>query len=466
MLPINAVNGATLDSVLIYLSVIGMLLLVATILRLKVPVFKKFYMPASLLAGIMGLILGPHFIGLIPSEMTSMFSALSGRLIVLVYAPMLMRRTSKKTSKEMVQTLGGRTFFCYFNCFSQYALPLLLGIFLFTPLWDIHPLFGTIVEQGWAGGHGTAGGMALVFEELGWMDGASLATTSATFGLIAGIVGGTIMINIAVRKGWAAYLKTSTKGLENNDPELYPSETAQASAKHVTSSNVLDSFSYHLAMISVAIFLGWIANVGIKKLIGFSVSWYVTAMFCGLLIKLLIKKTKYYDAIDNNIINRIQGVSLDFLIVGAVASVNVPVVISYLTPLLIQQLAVLALVLWTYLWLAPRVFRKNWFEHAMNLYGTYTGVAAVGLMLLRMSDPNLESDVLEYNAAGSPFTSWAIGGGIITTVMPATIMKYGPMPVALVSLAICAVCLICLRVFFWFPAGKDMKAANRQEVKN
>ena len=76
-------------------------------------------MPASLLAGIMGLILGPHFIGLIPSERTSMFSALSGRLIVLVYAPMLMRRTGKKTSQEMVQTLGGRTCFCYFNCFSQ-----------------------------------------------------------------------------------------------------------------------------------------------------------------------------------------------------------------------------------------------------------------------------------------------------------------------------------------------------------
>lgn len=57
------------------------------------------------------------------------------------------------------------------------------------------------MEQGWAGGHGTSGGMGLVFEELNWLDGQSLSVTSATFGLIFGVVGGVIIINVAVKKG-------------------------------------------------------------------------------------------------------------------------------------------------------------------------------------------------------------------------------------------------------------------------
>ena len=197
MLPINAISGSILDSTLVYFSVIGMLLFAATVLRLTVPAFKKFYMPASLLAGIMGLILGPHFIGLIPKEMTSMFSAMAGRLIVLVYAPMLMRK-SMTDKKELAKTAGTRVCLGYFACFAQYAVPMLLTVLLFTPVWGINPLFSTIVEQGWAGGHGTAGGMALVFEELGWLDGQSLSVTSATFGLVSGILGGTVIINIAV----------------------------------------------------------------------------------------------------------------------------------------------------------------------------------------------------------------------------------------------------------------------------
>lgn len=463
MLPINEVSGSTLDSIFVYLSVIGMLLLVATILRLKITFFKKFYMPASLLAGIIGLILGPHFIGLIPSQMTSMFSAMAGRLIVIVYAPILLRKT-KASGKELAYLAGTRACYGYFLCFAQYAIPMILCLLLFTPVWDINPLFGTIVEQGWAGGHGTAGGMALVFEELGWLDGQSLSVTSATFGLIAGIVGGTALINIGVRKGWTSYLEHSTKGMENNDPEIYNSDTARPSAMHVTSSNVIDSFSFHLALISVAVFLGWIVNVGFKKLIGFSLSWFVTAMFCGLLVKLAIKKTKYYDAIDNNIINRIQGISLDFLIVGAIASVNVPVVISYFTPLLIQQVTIFLFMLWATLWLSPRIFKKDWFEHTINIFGTYTGVAAVGLMLLRMSDPDLKSNVLDANAATSPLSTWAIGGGVITSVMPATIAKYGPMPVCLVAVAATLVSFILLRIFFWNRNGSDYSAnaASRQ----
>ena len=223
MIPTTEITGGMLDALIVYVAILGILLLIATWLRLRVPILKKYHIPAALIAGIIGLILGPHFIGLIPSHITACWSALSGRLIVFVFAPMLMGSAASKVDKGLVKKLGGACCLSYALCALQYAVPILLCVFLLTPVFGVNPLFGTILEQGWAGGHGTAGGMALVFEELGWMDGQSLAVTSATIGLVFGIVGGVVLINIGIRKGWTAITKTST-GVEGDAKELYPDE--------------------------------------------------------------------------------------------------------------------------------------------------------------------------------------------------------------------------------------------------
>ena len=60
-------------------------------------------------------------------------------------------------------------------------------------------------------------------------------------------------------------------------------------------------------------------------------------------------------------LGRIQGISLEFLVAGAVASVNVPVVVEYAAPLLIQQFVMVAVMLFMNLWLARRVFSNYWF---------------------------------------------------------------------------------------------------------
>ena len=67
----------------------------------------------------------------------------------------------------------------------------LLCAFLFTPVFGVNELFGSLFEIGFAGGQGTAGGMASVFTDtFNWADGADLGKTTATIGLLAGIFGG------------------------------------------------------------------------------------------------------------------------------------------------------------------------------------------------------------------------------------------------------------------------------------
>ena len=54
----------------------------------------------------------------------------------------------------------------------------------------------------------------------------------------------------------------------------------------------------------------------------------------------------------------------------------------------------------TFIWLAPRMLNEDWFEQALVTYGTLTGVAAVGLMLLRMADPHNRTTAAQAFAAG------------------------------------------------------------------
>ena len=53
-------DAMTLTTVLIDISAISVLLLLAFLIRQKIPFFYKYYIPTSLIAGILGLLLGPQ----------------------------------------------------------------------------------------------------------------------------------------------------------------------------------------------------------------------------------------------------------------------------------------------------------------------------------------------------------------------------------------------------------------------
>ena len=78
----------------------------------------------------------------------------------------------------------------------------------------------------------------------------------------------------------------------------------------------------------------------------------------------------------------------------------------------------------------------------MLLFGTFTGVAATGMLLLKTCDPENQSDALTVYAGRAPFTSWAVGGGVITSMMPVWVNNYGALPVGLVSLVLSVILFV------------------------
>lgn len=131
----------------------------------------------------------------------SSIGAIPSHMITIVFACMMLGVKKSENTSSMMHDAAAGLGWLWSNSFMQVGVACLLCAFLFTPVFGVNELFGSLFEIGFAGGHGTAGGMASVFtDSFNWADGADLGKTTATIGLLAGIFGGMAIINIAVRK--------------------------------------------------------------------------------------------------------------------------------------------------------------------------------------------------------------------------------------------------------------------------
>ncbi|MCT4619158.1 MAG: hypothetical protein N4A62_07195 [Marinisporobacter sp.] len=449
MFPTEKIASGSLNTLLFYCAVMGILLFVATILRVKVKIFKKLFIPASLIAGIMGLILGQYGLGIIPVEMTQSWGALPGRLITIVFAPMLIG-LSIPNPKKVGNLIGPQLLFGYIGDFLQIGIPFIITALILKPLWNVNDMIGSIVEIGWCGGHGTAGGMIDVFKQLNWEDGGPLGLTSATVGLFMGIIIGMIIINYGVRKGYTSVLKVSNNMSSDQSYDIIPQSKLKPAAMTTINKDIVESFAFHGSLIAIAIFIGWILQKQIAAGLNIGMPLFPMAMIGGLIVQVIISKTEFADAIDVGTLHQIQGLALEFLIIGAIAAIKVPVVVAYAAPLLILMLSTAVMTITYFFWVGPRMFKDDWFEHAIVNFGALTGVSAVGLMLLRTVDPEMETEAGKAFALRAPFFSPFAGGGLITSMLPILAAKYGALKTGLIFLGVMVGLLILAKVLgFW-----------------
>lgn len=451
---ITEIDGGALDSLLLSVSVLGLLLLVGLGLRMVLPVLRRFFIPAALIGGIFGLILGPHVFGVVPEGMTSTWGAIAGLLIAVVFAPMLLGQELPGV-KQAAKEAGPHIFYSYFSTFSLVAIPALMTFFLFQPLFNTNALFSTIFEVSWPGGHGTAAGMEEAYADLGWSDGSALGLGSATFGLIFGIVVGMVMLNIAARKGQLINY-TGTESFSSSD--IMEEDEAQHESRSRLRKSSLDNLAFHFSLIAVAVIIGYVLKHFIDMVLT-GVPLFPLAMLGGLLVHVTIRRTRLYCLVDKPTLNSIAGIALDFLVVAAVASISIPVVLENWIPLTMTMLVVAVVSLLIFYVIGPRIFREHWVENSIVNFGAMTGVVSVGLMLLRAADPQMKTNAYRGFALRAPFTSPFVGGGLITAMFPILAAQYGNLWLGLGCLVLCLALIgLAMAVGIW---KKPVRQAQR-----
>ncbi|MFD0995819.1 Na+/glutamate symporter [Pseudoclavibacter chungangensis] len=189
----------TPQALLVDAGLIGMLLIVGTLARATIKPLQTMMIPASVIAGALGLLLGPNGLGLLPfSDQLGTYGSL---LIVIVFACLAL--TDDFNILKIGRNVAGFAAYGVLMYSLQVVVGLVLVLLLLGPLLGAPDSIGLMLFAGWAGGFGSAAAIGTVFAEAGQPEVQSIAFTAATVGMLVGVVGGIIQAKIGAMRGQA-----------------------------------------------------------------------------------------------------------------------------------------------------------------------------------------------------------------------------------------------------------------------
>ncbi|MDO5634752.1 MAG: sodium:glutamate symporter [Micrococcus sp.] len=454
------------------LLLLGVLALIGAWLRASWSLTQKLFLPVSLIAGLLALILGPEVLGriagafgneglaaggLFGEDIMGVWSSLPGLLISVVFATLFLG-SRIPSPKSAVRLLGPQLSLGVTFASGQYVIGILLVVLLLGPLFGVGPEFGALLEIGFEGGHGTAAGMAPVMTELGFAEGGDLALTMATVGMVSGVIIGVILVNWAARTGRSATLDAKAEVDPWDARGIYAGKDKPDAGRLTFRDASVETLTIHVGIVGLAIILGQLLLSGLRWLeqavwadrveIFAYVPLFPLAMLGGVAIQVIIDRFDTIGIIDRGVMERIQGLALDILIIAALATLSLSAVADNIAPFAILALMGIVWNVVVLLVFAPRFIRTFWFERGIADFGQSQGVTATGLMLLRMADPKGQSPA--YQGFGykqlvfEPF----FGGGLVTAASIPLLIQFGPYPLLIIMIVLLAAAL--LSGFFYF----------------
>lgn len=382
--------------ILMDFALMSMLLFVAQIMRAKITIIQKLFLPASLMAGFMGLALGSQYLDILP--FTSNMSSYPYMLVVFLFASLFIGNNQKFSVKKIADEVGDTFLLNSAVYFGQYAMALLVGGFILATFFPKVPeAFAVLLPGGFIGGHGAAAAFGGSFKELiNWDEALPIAQTFATMGLLIGIIGGIININIATRRGSTSFIKNIGDLPASMRTGMVPEKEQKSLGNATVNSMAIDPLTWHLAIVLIATGMGYYLTNYLQGLMPtLSVPMFSVAMICGVVLQGLLKLTGISSYIDKEVVTRIGSSATDYLVAFGIASIKMSVVVKYMVPILIF-LAIGIIFVTGYLYLVSRnLFRQYWFERGIFIFGWSTGVIAIGVTLLRIVDPEFKSKTLE-----------------------------------------------------------------------
>lgn len=416
------------------LSLLSVLLLIGTFLRAKIKLFQSLYLPASVIGGFIGMIISPEILGRfsnysISEEWIKTYSLLPGILSVPIFAaiPLGMFLNENKNIKSMYPS---KVLICFglFQCasMSQSAIGYATNMFFskINPQLNMYRTFGYELSAGFAGGHGLAAATGKLLEGFGipqWEIAQGVALTTATIGLIGGIVFGIIFINLAVRKNKTKIIKRINDNADKSMEVGYNKDINKQNSlgRETFLSSSIETITFHLAIIFTVCGIAYIVLNFVKKMniAGLNVlPVWTYSMIIMFALNFIIKKLNLVWMVDAKVKAKIMGTLSDFAIVSAMTSLPIKAIINYIAP--ITVMCILGFII-TYLLVFPLnsfFFKEDYsFERAIISWGTLTGVLITGMTLLKICDPEYKSPALSEFSLG--FSLMSVTGLLIVPIL-------------------------------------------------
>ncbi len=436
-------------------SVLSVLLFAGFILRSKIRLFQRLYLPACVIGGAIGLLLGPNVFNLIPfpEEMMSVVSALPNVLFtpIVVALPVCGATLDRSSLKKQKPVLVMAAMLCMIGAL-QFAIGLLVNAVFSVAGVETYRAFGLELAQGFIGGHGqtgATGSMLKAMDQPYWEIASGVNSTTATVGMIGGIIIGTTLINVSAKKGYTRVVKSAAEVSVEMRTGIYPRTADRPDmGTQTTVTNSIESLTLHLGLLLVATGGGYIVQKQVSRL-GFSllgaIATWIYALLVMYVLWFVICKLKADYLFDEKVKNTVTGLLSDYLITAAIMSIPIKVVMSYWLPMAAMCVIALIFVPGAIYLISKRFAGDYWFEKCLGPIGCCCGVFVTGMLLIKMADPDLQTPALnDYSL------SYTLHNFFLIPFVPfifAFTVSNGAMSAGLLSLSLAAMFFALVFVF-------------------
>ena len=395
-------NYGAVWSFLVQLGLLLLFLMLGNALRRTIPLFRKCLIPSALLGGALLVIVNMvcksfHFV-LVDNRM---MQVITYHCLAIGFAAM-----SLKTEKANVMT--GRAKVVEFGALQggTYMLQAFVGLaitivaFLLTRHGSkvISYISGLILPLGFGQGPGNALTWDVNFTNTPaaqFAGNGSFGLSLASIGFLVASVFGVLHINISKKKG-NIQIREAREEKEFVDP-------TNPCGNEIPDNESVDKFSIQMGFVALAyaIAFGFMYLLGILSDFTNSIAWgfnFLWASLAAMAIKPGVKLLQKHNLMHRNYINnyqmdRISGFAFDLMIVAGVSAIEINDIKNYILPIVI--LSVVGTII-TYVYIrrvSKHCFKDYEHEFFLMSFGTLTGTASNGMILMKEVDPGLKTPV-------------------------------------------------------------------------
>lgn len=144
-------------------------------------------------------------------------------------------------------------------------------------------------------------------------------------------------------------------------------------------------------------------------------------MIGAVVVRFVMHLLKAADYIDRASVSTISGLTLDVIIISAIATLKLSMFSEFIVPILIFSVVLLTVTLFLSVFFMRFVSKNEWFEKTCCLFGMSSGAVPTGLALLRCVDPEGKSSVPD--AQGVSSTVFTPVSGVMPALLPTLILS-------------------------------------------
>ena len=393
-------NYGPVWSFMVQFGLLLLFLLLGNILRRMVPFLRKCLVPSALLGGTM-LLITNYICKQFGFQLVDMrlMQVITYHCLAIGFAAMSLKteKSAHKTHPAQVLEFGalqGGTYMLQ----AFVGLGITIVLFLVTRYSDqiISYISGLILPLAYGQGPGNAMSWDINFtntEATQFAGNGSFGLSLASIGFVVASVFGVLYINI--------HKKRSGLKVRSSRPVNVVIDHTNPNGDEIPDSESVDKFTLQLGFVVLAYALsfGFMCLLGVISDFTNSIAWgfnFLWASLAAMLIKWIVKRLRRHKLMNREYINnyqmdRIAGLSFDLMIVAGVAAIEINDIKNYILPIVI--LSVVGMII-TYVYIrkvAKECFKG--FEHEFFLmsFGTLTGTASNGVILMKQVGPGLRT---------------------------------------------------------------------------